>query len=195
LPFGKGRKWLSNGGPLSRVVGGWQINNLISFLSGQPFSVTADGATLNAPESSQRADLVKSDVTKLGRVGTGNSYFDPLAFADPVRRLGPGQFGFGTAGWNLLRGPGISSWDFGLFRQFRITEKVTLQFRAESFNFTNTPKFNNPGGNVSAPNRDANGNILTNANGTLRLNGFTEITGTRADFPERQFRFGLRIGF
>jgi len=195
LPFGKGRKWLSNGGPLSRVVGGWQINNLISFLSGQPFSVTADGAaTLNAPESSQRADLVKSDVTKPGRVGTGNSYFDPLAFADPVRRLA-GQCGFGTAGWNLLRGPGISSWDFCLFRQFRITEKVTLQFRAESFNFTNTPKFNNPGGNVSAPNRDLNGNILTNANGTLRLNGFTEITSTRADFPERQFRFGLRIGF
>ena len=196
LPFGKGRKWLSNGGPLSRVVGGWQINNLISFLSGQPFSVTADGATLNAPESSQRADLVKSDVTKPGGVGTGNSYFDPLAFADPVRRLGTGQFGFGTAGWNLLRGPGISSWDFGLFRQFRITEKVTLQFRAESFNFTNTPKFNNPGGNVSAPTRDpATGAILTNANGTLRLNGFTEITGTRPDFPERQFRFGLRIGF
>ena len=84
---------------------------------------------------------------------------------------------------------------FGLFRQFRITEKVTLQFRAEAFNFTNTPKFNNPGGNVSAPNRDANGNVLTDANGALRLNGFTEVTSTRADFPERQFRFGLRIGF
>ena len=195
LPFGKGRKWLSGGGVASKLAGGWQINNIISFLSGQPFSVTADGATLNAPESSQRADLVNSNVSKAGRIGTGNSYFDPAAFADPVRRLGSTQFGFGTAGWNLLRGPGISGWDFGLFRQFQITEKVTMQFRAESFNFTNTPKFNNPGGNVSAPTRDANGNILTTASGAPRLNGYTEITGTRADFPERQFRFGLRIGF
>ena len=65
---------------------------------------------------------------------------------------------------------------------------MTLQFRAESFNFTNTPKFNNPGSNVS--------NLQLNADGTIRnLNGFTEVTGTRADFPERQFRFGLRIGF
>ncbi len=188
LPFGKGRKWLSDGGALSRVVGGWQVNNIFSFLSGQPFSVTADGASLNAPESDQRADLVKSTVSKPGGVGRGNSYFDPFAFADPRVRLGTTQFGFGTAGWNLLRGPGISAWDFGLFRQFRITEKLTLQFRAESFNFTNTPKFNNPGSNVS--------NLQLNADGTIRnLNGFTEVTGTRADFPERQFRFGLRIGF
>ncbi len=179
LPFGKGRKWLSNGGVLSGIVGGWQLNNIFSFLSGQPFSVTADGASLNAPESDQRADLVKSEVTKLGGVGPGNPYFDPSAFADPLRRL-TGQFGFGTAGWNLLRGPGISSWDFGLFRQFPITERVTLQFRAESFNFTNTPKFNNPG---------------TNNNTSVSNNGFMEITGTRLDFPERQFRFGLRVSF
>ncbi len=188
LPFGKGRRWLSDGGALSWIVGGWQVNNIFSFLSGQPFSVTADGASLNAPESDQRADLVKSTVSKPGGIGRGNAYFDPLAFADPRVRLGTTQFGFGTAGWNLLRGPGISAWDFGLFRQFQITERVNLQFRAESFNFTNTPKFNNPGGNVSS--------LQLNADGTIRnLNGFTEVTGTRADFPERQFRFGLRIGF
>ncbi len=188
LPFGKGRKWLTNGGALSWIAGGWQVNNIFSFLSGQPFSVTADGASLNAPESSQRADLVKSEVSKPGGVGRGSSYFDPFAFADPRVRLGTTQFGFGTAGWNLLRGPGIAGWDFGLFRQFQITERVNLQFRAESFNFTNTPKFNNPGGNVSS--------LQLNTDGTIRnLNGFTEVTGTRADFPERQFRFGLRIGF
>jgi carboxypeptidase family protein/TonB-dependent receptor-like protein len=180
LPFGKGRKWLSKGGVLSGLVGGWQVNNIVSLLSGQPFSVTADGASLNAPESDQRADLVKPEVKKLGGVGQGNPYFDPSAFRDPLMRLGPTQQGFGTAGWNLLRGPGISSWDFGLFRQFSITERVTLQFRAESFNFTNTPNFNNPG----------SGN-----NTNVSNNGFMEITGTRPDFPERQFRFGLRLGF
>jgi hypothetical protein len=57
---------------------------------------------------------------------------------------------------------------------------VTLQFRAESFNFTNTPKFNNPG---------------TNNNTNVSNTGFMEITATRPDFPERQFRFGVRVGF
>jgi len=194
LPFGKGRKWLGDRGALSWIVGGWQVNNIFSFLSGTPFSVTADGATLNAPESAQRADLVKSEVQKLGGIGRSSPYFDPYAFQDPRVRLGSG-FGFGTAGWNILRGPGMNNWDFGLFRQFRITERVNLQFRMEAFNFSNTPHFSNPGGNVSAPNRDVNGNILTNADGSLRLNGYTEITSTRIDFPERQFRFGLRLGF
>ncbi len=195
LPFGKGRKWLNGGGALSRVVGGWQLNNIFSFLSGPPFNVTADGATLNAPESDQRADLLVEKVKTLGGIGRGNSYFDPLAFQDPRFRLGS-SFGFGTAGWNILRGPGISNWDFGLFRMFHISERVTLQFRAESFNFSNTPKFNNPGGNASGPNRDSvTGAILTNPDGTLRLNGFTEVTSTRADWLERQFRFGVRIGF
>jgi len=182
LPLGKGRKWLNGGGPLSWIVGGWQVNNIFSFLSGSPFSVTADGASLNAPESMQRADLVKSEVAKPGGVGRGNSYFDPFAFK-PVSEVR-----FGTAGWNLLRGPGSNNWDFGLFRQFRITEKVNLQFRAEAFNFTNTPHFANPGSNIS--------NLQLNADGTIRsLNGFTEITGTNVNQPERQFRFGLRIGF
>ncbi|HKE57081.1 MAG TPA: hypothetical protein VKB46_10275, partial [Pyrinomonadaceae bacterium] len=188
LPFGKGRKWLSGGGVLSRLVGGWQVNNILSFLSGPPFSVTANGgASLNAPESNQRADLVVDQVKILGGVGPGNPYFDPTAFRDPAR-VSPGVFRFGTAGWNLLRAPGVSNWDFGLFRQFHVTERVTLQFRAESFNFTNTPKFNPPGGNVS--------NLLFTPGGEISsLNGFTEINGTRPDFPERQFRFGLRVGF
>jgi len=188
LPFGKGRKWLSGGGVISRLVGGWQVNNILSFLSGPPFSVTANGgASLNAPESSQRADLVVDQVKILGGVGPGNPYFDPTAFRDPAR-VSPGVFRFGTAGWNILRAPGVSNWDFGLFRQFHVTERVTLQFRAESFNFTNTPKFNPPGGNVS--------NLLFTPGGEISsLNGFTEINGTRPDFPERQFRFGLRVGF
>lgn len=188
LPFGKGRRYLSDGGVLSQLVGGWQVNNILSFLSGVPFSVTADGATLRAPESSQRADLVKSEVQIINGVGRGQSYFDPFAFADPLRRLGSTQFGFGTAGWNSLRGPGVSNWDFGLFREFALTERFRLQFRAESFNFSNTPKFANPGANVS--------NLQLNADGSIRsLNGFTEITGTNANFPERQIRFGLRLGF
>jgi hypothetical protein len=76
--------------------------------------------------------------------------------------------------------------DLGLFRQFSVTEKVKIQFRAEAFNAGNTPHFNNPGTNVS--------NAVRNLDGTIsKLNGYTEITTAASD--ERQFRFGLRINF
>jgi hypothetical protein len=112
-------------------------------------------------------------------VGRGQPYFDPTAFAavtDPR---------FGTAGFNSLYGPGRINWDFGLFRRFQVTEKVNMEFRLESFNFTNTPKFGNPGSNAS--------NVQFNGDGSVRnLNGFGEITSAS---EERQFSLGLRLSF
>ena len=93
---------------------------------------------------------------------------------------------FGNSGLNSLRGPGVVNLDLGLFREFSATERIKIQFRAESFNATNTPHFNNPGTNVS--------NLLLNSNGSVSaLRGFAEITSAQDD--ERQFRFGLRISF
>jgi hypothetical protein len=56
---------------------------------------------------------------------------------------------FGTAGFNLLRGPEMVNLDMGIFRQFQFTERVGLQFPAEVFNATNTPHFSNPSANIS----------------------------------------------
>ena len=99
---------------------------------------------------------------------------------------------FGNSSFNLLRGPGLVNWDFGMFREFALKERLRLQFRMEVFNLTNTPHFANPGGNVS--------NLSLNGDGTVRdLGGFTVITATqnlaRESFDERQFRFGLRMSF
>ena len=185
LPFGKGKHWVTRGFQAA-VLGGWQINNILSFMTGTPFSVAASGTSLDLPGSAQRADQVKANAAILGGTGPGQSFFDPLAFA-PV--TGPR---FGNAGFNSLRGPGVANWDFGLFREFAVKERYRVQFRAEAFNFSNTPHFANPGGNVS--------NLTLNPDGAVRgLGGFSEITSTislgREGFDERQLRFGLRLSF
>lgn len=194
MPFGKGKRWLNENAVASALTSGWQLSWLYSAFSGAPFSVTASGTSLNAPGSTQRADLVKSTVEKLGGIGVGQPFYDPTAFAEVTTAR------FGTASFNLLQSPGTSNLDLGLFRQFTIKEGITLQFRAEAFNATNTPHFAAPGGNASAPSRDAQGNILRDpVTGLLRLNGFMEITNTRTfgreGIDERIFRFGLRLGF
>ena len=65
-PFGPGRRWLNSGGALSHIVGGWQMNHILSFYSGTPFTVIASGTSLNAPDSDQVADIVKPEVAPLG---------------------------------------------------------------------------------------------------------------------------------
>jgi len=166
LPFGRGRKYGADwGGIMNAVLGGWQLNSIISLYSHTPFEIGASG--VNATGSSNRADQVKPTVEKYGNIGRGDPYFDPTAFANVT------DFRFGTSGFNILRGPSVKNWDFGLFKQFDITEGMNLQFRLESFNFTNSPQYNNPDASVTS-------------------SSFMSITGGS---NERQFRFGLRLGF
>lgn len=179
LPFGPGKPW-AQAGPVSWVLRGWQTNAIFSAYSGTPFTVTASGASLNAPGNSQVADRAKPSVEKLGGVGRGASFFDPFAFRSVTEPR------FGDAGLRILRGPGLVNLDFGLFRDFRLSERWTLQFRGEAFNLSNTPHFNNPGGNVSAMQLNADGSIR-------RLGGYSEVTSAQPD--ERQVRFALRIFF
>jgi len=167
LPFGPGKRWLQQGWE-RHLLGGWQLTGIFSAYSGTPFTVIADGSSLEAPNNTQTADQVKTEVKILGGTGPGQSFFDPLAFR-PVTEVR-----FGTSGRNILRGPGLVNLDLGLFREFSASERIKVQFRAEVFNATNTPHFNNPRSNVS-------------------LAGFSEITSAQED--ERQFRFGLRVSF
>jgi hypothetical protein len=188
LPFGRGRRWVNQGGFASAILGGWQINGIFTAMTGLPFSVSATGTSLDMPGSTQRADQVKGEVAKLGGTGVGTPFFDPTAFL-PVT-----QPRFGTAGFNSLRGPGLVNADLSLFRQFTLTERWRIQFRAEAFNFTNTPHWANPGANVNS--------VVRNADGSIRdLGGFAEITAVnaaylaRAGADERVFRLGIKIAF
>jgi hypothetical protein len=178
LPFGEGKPFATTG-IAKLLLGGWQLNGIFSSYSGTPFTVTASGTSLNAVANLQTADQVKDDVKILGGTGPGQPYFDPLAFRSVT------DVRYGNTGLNTLRGPGVVNLDLGLFREFRV-RGLQIQFRAEAFNATNTPHFNNPGANVS--------NMRLNADGTVNtLGGFTEITSARPD--ERQVRLGVRIAF
>jgi hypothetical protein len=178
LPFGKGQRYATTG-MRSFLLGGWQLNWIMSRTSGTPFTVTASGTSLNAPGNTQTADQILNNVNILGGHGVNEPYFNVNAFA-PITDVR-----FGTSGRNILRGPGVFNLDAGLFRKFAVTERVALQFRAEMFGVTNTPQFGNPGANVS--------NLTRNADGSVRsYNGFGEITSAGG---ERQIRFSLRLSF
>jgi hypothetical protein len=123
LPFGKGKHFLSNGGVGSAILGGWQVNTIVSLISGPPFTVSADDTSLNMPGSSQQADQV-GPVKKLGGIGAGHPFYDQSSFADVNEPR------FGTSGLNILRAPGIVNMDLGVFREFAFTERLKMQFRA-----------------------------------------------------------------
>lgn len=186
LPFGKGKTFAASGGPAAMLLGGWEISGIFSAYSGLPFTVTDSGTILNAPNNTQRADQVKATVDMPRGVGVGRPWFDPTAFA-PVKTPR-----FGTAGFYILRGPGLGNVDVSLSRTFALRERFKFQFRAEAFNFTNTPHFSLPASNISA--------ASFNTDGTIRaLGNFGQITSVTAvgrdGIDERVFRFGLHIGF
>lgn len=179
LPFGKGKRWLHSGRLVEILASRWQVNGMFSSYSGNPFTVTTSGMSLNATGNSQTADQVKPEVKILGNVGPGTSYFDPFAFKAVTEAR------FGTAGLYSMRGPGVIDLDASIFRDFRPIERLTIQFRAESSNVANTPHFGNPGTSVS--------NMTLNADGSVRdLNGYTSITSASG---ARQLRFAMRMSF
>ena len=167
LPMGAGKKWATSGAA-NAILGNWQINGIFSSYMGRPYTVYASDTSLNMPGNMQTADQIKPTVEKLGNVGDAGTFFDTSAF-DRVTEVR-----FGTVGRHTMRGPGVVNTDFSLFRSFKITEKLDMQFRAEMFNFTNTPHF-------WSPDSDANSS------------DFGKITGAADD--ARNFRLGLRFEF
>lgn len=178
LPFGRDGMF-GRTGFAAILLSGWQTNWIVSRTSGLPFTVGTSGSSLNSSGNTQTADQILANVAILGGHGVGQPYFDPNAFA-PVNDVR-----FGTSGRNIIRGPGVFNIDGSLFRDFKATERFTIQFRTEIFGATNTPQFGNPGATVSSLTRNGDGTIKA-------LNGYTEITSATG---ERQFRFALKVSF
>ncbi len=142
LPFGKAKHWLAGAaGPVQWLAGGWQLNTIGTFQSGLPFTPTMQTNNLNTGTGSQFPNRIASgelpsDARSIDR------WFDASAF------VAPAQYVFGNSGRNTLYGPGTKQVDLSLFKNFRFSESRRVEFRAEAFNVSNTPQFNNPNGSI-----------------------------------------------
>ena len=165
LPFGRGHKYL-NTGVASVVLGGWQLSAVVSALSGTPFSVYANGGTLNTPGTAQTANLISPFKVTHG-IGAGTHWFDPTVFGQPAgctaNPCTAANVGLGNTGRNQFRGPGYIQDNASIFKNFPVFREASLEARVDAFQLSNTPQFNNPNANSAS--------IITAAN-------FGQVTST-----------------
>ncbi|HUK15513.1 MAG TPA: TonB-dependent receptor [Bryobacteraceae bacterium] len=195
LPFGRGQKWLGSKGALTPIVSGWQLNNVVSVFGGTPFTVWGDCGAAWPGNSPTMTNLFGSP-KKIGSAAT--YWYDPLAFGETYDPSNPGSCLTGTlgnSGYNNLRGPGVFNWDFGVFRDFAVKERMHIQFRAEAFNFTNTPHFCGPDNYLGDANAwDPKTGRVTDPGAFMTLdNGVCDLA--REGIDERQFRLGIRFSW
>jgi hypothetical protein len=169
LPFGKGHKLSPSNGFLSQLVSRWNTTSIFTWQTGAPFSIFSNRGTLNrATRSSGKNTAVSalshSDLASaIGISFSGNkvlvinpSFIGPdgrgvpqsqdqsLATCVPLTSGGfcnPGPNQVGTLQRNAFSGPPFFGWDFGLLKQFPISERKYVEYRAEFFNFLNHPVF------------------------------------------------------
>jgi hypothetical protein len=162
LPFGNGEKFASSAtGLKNAVVGGWQVNGIVTFQRGFPITIlAADAGGLNDSFGANRANII-SDPNPSGFERSIAAWFNTAAFAQPA----PGAFG--SVGRNTLRGPGLKNLDVALFKNFDVGRGPHLQLRFESFNAFNTAQFSAPVVNVADPRF---GQIIGTRLGSNRIN-------------------------
>ncbi len=149
LPIGPGKRFLSDGNLASRVLGGWQVNGIVTVQTGSPFSVTGSDHSYTGSSHAAYADCLGNPFS--GATTDHNSYTTTGFYINPAAFSNPATGTFGTCAPRMFHGPGISDADLSLFKQFRFTERFRLQFRAEFFNAFNHPNFANPSANINSP--------------------------------------------
>jgi hypothetical protein len=189
LPFGRGKEFGAGMNSfVDAVAGGWQVGGITTIRSGEHYTAflgndqTRTG-TAAMPDKVANPYDFSFNIPQQALDGCDNPghqtlicWYNPAAFVVPP--LAPGQqfaHQFGTAGDGDLVGPDQVNFDFSTFKNFKITERQQLQFRAEMFNIFNHPQFS-----VSGHNPDQN-------------NG-ARISGTLGD-NQREIQFALRYTF
>ena len=159
------------------LLNGWQLNAIASVYSGLPFTVLSGTDRSLSGIGNDYADII-GDPARPAGVSQVREFFNTAAFVQAA--IGT----FGDIGRNSLRGPGFFDIDASVFKDFRLTERAQLQFRAEAFNLENRPNFclpSCPGANPS------------NTNATVS-SGVTFGRITSAADP-RVLQFALKLAF
>ena len=133
---------LPNAGRLKPLLSGWTLSSLLSFHTGQPFTVFSSNDTSGTGEGEQRADLIGDPYAGVSHAFNkgGVTWLNQSAFANPA----PGTFG--NSGRNAFYGPGYGSVDFSVVKNTKITERIATQFRIEMFNLFNRVNLAPPSG-------------------------------------------------
>jgi hypothetical protein len=172
LPFGKGRRFGSDmSSVLDYLIGGWQWNNIISLSTGTPMDLNVNGLAGNQGNRPDVSGGVSASIIG-GKGVISGTFTQPPSNANVYSRPG-------NLGRNAIYGPGLHTWDMGVFKDFKFGERWTTQLRAEVFNLFNTPQFQN-------------GSFNTNmgSGGT----GTSQTAATRFS-SERQIQIALRVTF
>jgi Carboxypeptidase regulatory-like domain/TonB-dependent Receptor Plug Domain len=179
LPFGRGRAFMTNPNKaVNAVFGGWIVNFIYSYQSGQPFTVPCPVAT--TADFGCFANVVSGQSLYAGPHNY-TQWLNPNAFAQPPAATAIGQADYSPlgGGQQQARGPHFTNLDSSVLKNFAFTESLRLQFRAEAFNTTNTPPFAQP----------SQLNFTT-------LKGFSAITSTKnsnQNFGARTLQLALKL--
>jgi hypothetical protein len=170
LPFGRGKQFLHDiSKPVDYLIGGWQLSNATTWMSGQGFNVSYANCTSDNDVGVCMPDLVGS-TTPSHR--TQNQWYIPASTVLSANGQTSGPWGrpqagtFGNAGRNPLIGPRWFDSDLSVFKNIPIREQIHAQFRAEIYNVFNHANLGNPSGCVDC----GSGGVITNlaSNATMR---------------------------
>ena len=161
LPVGRGRRFLNNSNRVvDALLGGWEYSALVHVRSGTRFNVTdSDTTSLNNGQTNH-PDRIGSGVLSHPTVA---QWFDTNAFIVHTTPLT-----YGTSGTNPLHADGEQQLDSSISKTFHITERQSLEFRADAFNTFNHPNFSAPDSNVGDA---AEGQVTSTAIDNRRLQG------------------------
>lgn len=149
LPFGRGKTGLAR-----TLLAGWQINGIMTANTGTPFTVYDTANVALQATSPPISGYAASRPDLIGDPNSGPQTVEAWMSRTPFRRLvAATEAGkFGNAGRNIARGPGLINVDASLLKDFRLTERARLQFRAEMFNVANHANFGLPISDLASPN-------------------------------------------
>lgn len=150
LPFGRGRRFVTDSGWVTSFVSGWQTLGIVTLQTGRPFTVALPTDFDNSGTGFSSLGFGANDRPNINgdprlSTRTPERWFNTSAFSLP-------PFGnFGSAGRNILDGPGYQNVNASLVKIAALTERISLQLRAEFFNLFNHPNFNLPDNFFGSP--------------------------------------------